>query len=274
MRIADMMAGDGHIFMKSEWGLLNDDWPCVSFTKKSVGDRLRAQFKPGRDALIYVGTTNPENTPDPNHRSRILSAVVIQPNQVLETQKLVPTAAWGAKVNRWGNRWPYAMAVLRAANISSDPLPDAHDVAPEAYRSFGAMQNRGGIVEAFGDERLEMMSLPVEEIELHFPPPVLEYLRMVQAIDPTNVAIDVRRVIAQMAVGIEERVRRGDELELRINPQRFAPNLSDLISMLTAKWATQRGTCMLCGGKFLLESNSMLRPSPRSHRQRQGGVLC
>lgn len=90
MQISEMMASEGRVFLKSEWAPINDYWPCVSFTKRSVGDRLRRDFVPGRDVLIYVGTTNPELTAQPEHRSRLLSAVVIEPNQILETRKIVP----------------------------------------------------------------------------------------------------------------------------------------------------------------------------------------
>lgn len=67
MKIHDMMQDQGRVFLKSEWGQIGDEWPCVSFTKKTVGDRLRAEFRPGRDILIYVGTTNAEFTEEPDH---------------------------------------------------------------------------------------------------------------------------------------------------------------------------------------------------------------
>ena len=63
------MAADGKVFLKSEWAPISDYWPCVSFTKRSVGARLRQEFAPGRDMLIYVGTTNAELTENPDHRS-------------------------------------------------------------------------------------------------------------------------------------------------------------------------------------------------------------
>ena len=62
MRVSDMMKPDGRVFLKSEWGQISDDWPCVSFTKQFVGDRLWRDFVPGRDVIIYVGTTNPATT--------------------------------------------------------------------------------------------------------------------------------------------------------------------------------------------------------------------
>ncbi|MBT3361588.1 MAG: hypothetical protein HN403_18345 [Rhodospirillales bacterium] len=178
MKVVDLMRPDGRVFLKSEWGPIGDEWPCVSFTKKSVGDRLRSDFRPGRDVLIYVGTTNAEMTKNPAHRARLLSAVVIQPNQVLETRKIVPRNIWENSVAQWGkDRWPHAMAVTRAAAMVDDPLPGAREIIPMAYRSFSEMANRGGVVEATGEERDAVLKLPVKEIELTLSEDVSGYQR-------------------------------------------------------------------------------------------------
>ena len=148
MRVSDTMKHDGRVFLKSEWGQISDEWPCLSFTKRSVGDRLRREFVAERDVLIYVGTTNSEMTRLPEHRSRLISAVVIEPNQVLETRKIVPPEVWEKSKAQWGDRWPHSMAVTEANNISGPPFPAAHDIIPNAYRSFEEFVNRGNIVEA------------------------------------------------------------------------------------------------------------------------------
>jgi hypothetical protein len=136
VKVHDIMAPDGKVFLKSEWGPIADRWPCVSFTKPAVGKQLRDEFRPGRDVLVYVGTTDGEMTENPQHRSRLLSAVVIEPNQVLETQKIVPQESWERSITRWGNRWPFSMAAVRAVNMLGPPFPPARDVIPSAYRSF------------------------------------------------------------------------------------------------------------------------------------------
>jgi hypothetical protein len=88
--VSDMMEPGGRVFLKSEFCPIGDQWPCFSFTKKPVGRRLQSEFRPGRDIVVYVGTTNPETTEDPDHRSRILSALSIEPNHILETRMIVP----------------------------------------------------------------------------------------------------------------------------------------------------------------------------------------
>ena len=263
LRIQDVMKPDGRVFLKSEWGPIGDDWPCVSFTKKSVGDRLRAEFRPGRDVLVYVGTSNAEMTQNPAHRGRLLSAVVIQPKQVLETRKIIPPDIWQNTMNFWGkDRWPYAMAVTRATNIVEKPLPHAHDIIPLAYRSFSELANRGNVVEALDSERAAIMEIEVEEIELHLSEDVQHHLEMMEAISP-DLEKTIRQEVSRMAMGIQARVSSGGEASVKINPQRNAPNISDLVLLLTDKWKQQSGQCGLCGGNLALKGgNPMLQPSP------------
>lgn len=261
MQVRDLMQPDGRVFLKSEWGPISDRWPCVSFTKKSVGDHLRAEFRPGRDVLIYVGTTSAETTEDPRHRGRLISAVVVQPNQVLETKKIVPPDAWRDAVARWGERWPLAMAVIRAADIIGDPLPHAHDVILDAYRSFSEFANRGRVVEAQGAERAAVMDLDIREIRLQLSEDVRRYLKMMQAVAP-DLGLAIKQEITRMALRIEERVSRSGLPSIRTNPARSAPNISDLVGVLTAKWKNQHGSCSLCGGHLVpMSTNSMLQPS-------------
>lgn len=133
--------------------------------------------------LIYVGTTNPETTEQPKHRSRLLSAVVIEPNQILETRKIVPAENWAASVEAQGDRWPYSMAVVHAADIVGPPYPHAHDVIPVAYRSLAEIANRGAVVEAVGVERDAVMSLQAHPLHLNLREGVVEYLRHSQVRD-------------------------------------------------------------------------------------------
>ncbi len=261
MLVADMMKPNGKIFLKSEWAQISDEWPCVSFTKPSVGQRLRAEFVPGRDVLIYVGTTSPEMTELPEHRSRLISAVVIEPNQVLETRKMVPPESWSNSYASWGDRWPHSMAVLKAANFIGPPFPEAREVIPTAYASFAKIANRGGIVEALGSERDAVLALRVEPITLNLRDDVKAYMQLRMSVS-REVEPAVRQEAFRMAQLIIDRVKRGGESSVKINPIRSAPNLSDLNALLIRKMGQQDGRCALCGGRLAIGStHSMLQPS-------------
>jgi len=273
MKVADLMQNDGRVFLKSEWGPINDEWPCVSFTKTSVGHRLRREFRPGRDVLVYVGTTNKETTEDPEHRGRLLSVVAVEPNQLLETRKLIPPAVWEEKLRRWGeDRWPHAMAVVRAAQFSGPPFPEARHVIPNAYRSFADMANRGNIVEAVDVERQAVMNLEVHPVELQLCAEAAAFLRMSAAFTLNS---DIRTELTRMAMLVMNRVARGLEPVVSVNPQRFAPLQSDLVDVLAAKWTLQQGTCALCGGRLVTPTeNRLLQASADRIRSDDGSYAA
>lgn len=79
-------------------------------------------------------------------------------------------------------------------------------------------------------------------------------------------AIEADPSIAQesyrMARLINERVNRGGEVGVKINPLRSAPSLSELHALLVRKWSEQAGRCALCGGVLTVGAkNTMLQPS-------------
>ena len=263
MQVAELMAADGAVFLKSEWAPISDEWPCVSFTKRFVGNRLRQEFVPGRDALVYVGTTDTKLTKDPDHRSRLLSAVVVQPNQVLETRKLVPPASWARAVEEHGDRWPHSLAVVRAASLIGPPYPSAREVIPEAYRSFASIQNRGTVVIAQGVERKAAMALHVNELHLNLTTDVRAYLALRASVG-ADVPLNVKQEIARMVALIQNRVNKGGEIGVERNPIRRAPAFAELSLLLAKKWQEQQaGRCGLCGGALVAGStNPMMRPSP------------
>lgn len=262
MLISDMMQPSGRVFLKSEWGPISDYWPCVSFTKPSVGTWLRKEFVPGRDVLVYVGTTNPAFTEDPDHQSRLISAVVMEPNQVLETKKIVPVESWNHAVERHGDRWPHALAAIRAADIVGPPYPHARQVMPRSYRSFADFANRGKVIEAHPDERDAIMTLEVRPLTLRLREGVAAYIGLRES---TNPAIEktIREEASRMTQLICDRVSKGGEQHLRVNPQRFAPPFAVLNALLLRKWLDeQRGKCALCGGPLdAATRNPMLKAS-------------
>jgi len=256
MLVGDMMQPDGRVFLKSEWAPIADRWPCVSYKRSNVGLKLRSEFQPGRDVLLYVGTTDPRHTEDPDHRSRLLSAVVVQPGQELETRKIIPPETWAASVALHGERWPFSVAVVRAAQLEGPPFPDARALIPEAYASLGEPRNFGSFVELVGEEREAARGLAAREVHLNLMPEVRAYIELRSTL---TTPLAVRQEALRMAQGIIDRVNRGGELATRRNPVRIAPSFGDLVPLLVRKWT---GTCALCGGPlFIGTDNPMLQAS-------------
>ena len=165
MLVSDMMKDEGNIFIKSEWNLFTQEWNCLSYTKESVGKYLRANFIVGRDILIYVGTSTNE-TENPDHRQRLLSAVIIEPKQVIGTRDILQPHVWEKSVQNYGaNRWAISMPVIRAANFIGPPYPSAHEIIPESYAQLGVQSNRGKVVKVNKVERDKIRDLSVEEMK-------------------------------------------------------------------------------------------------------------
>lgn len=262
MQVRDMMRADGRVFLKSEWGPISDYWPALSFSKMSVGQYLRANFQPGRDVLVYVGTTG-GMTRDPQHRSRLISAIVPEPQQVLETCRIIPAENWAMSIEEFGvDKWPHSLAVIRAADIVGPPYPFAYDVIPTAYSQFAVGSGRGGVVEAQADERNAVMGLSIDEIKLKLTPDVSAYLQF-RASVAVDLPISVKQEATRMASLIIDRVNKGGEPRVTINPQRTAPSFSELYALLTRLWQqTQGGQCALCGAPLLPNtSNRMMQAS-------------
>ncbi len=70
--LADLLKADSRIFLKSEWGPVSTRWPALSFSKRSVGDFLNQEYRPGRDLIVYAGTGNSERTREADFRKRLL----------------------------------------------------------------------------------------------------------------------------------------------------------------------------------------------------------
>lgn len=257
MLLSDVVAQDGRLWVKSEWGPADNTWPAVSFTKRTVGDFLRQNFRPRRDAIIYVGTSNPATTENPAHRQRLLSAVSIEPMQVLETRECVPIESWEFAQSQFRGRWFWSMPALDIWEIEGFPL--AHDVMPQTYRQLGVIANRGNIVEVDPNERNAIFQLPVHPVPFERP-------RKVAGFGPTrsflNLSDEIRREIGRMAAGILNRVAASGSEQTSTNPIRTM-NEPDLHLMLGRRWQEQNGLCFLCHGPLIPSTqNYLLQSSP------------
>ena len=180
---------------------------------------------------------------------------------MLETRKIVPSERYARAVERYGERWPHAVAALQAASVVGPPFPSARELAPSAYRSLGA-ENRGQIAEVIGTEREALMRVAIIPFELQLAPEVAAYVRLSRTAGhqvPRTIKVEATR----MADLIVARVRRGGELTTSRNPIRTAPQYSELYALLVRKWQDeQRGRCALCGGPLVASTaNAMLKAS-------------
>ena len=131
-----------------------------------------------------------------------------------------------------GERWPLSMPVLTAALMNGPPFPKAHNLIPNAYSSFGIVENRGGVIEATGAEREAVMALEVSMLELHLSPDVQAYINIRASVSETPKSI--RQEATRMANLIIARVNSGGDERVVKNALRTAPKADRELSARTA----------------------------------------
>jgi hypothetical protein len=145
--VGDPTTWDSRFFLKSEWGPISIQWPALSFSKRSVGDYLKAQYNPKQDFIVYAGTTDPKRTEDPEHRQRRLSLRITEPGEPIPTEQLVPWKSWQNALEKHNKNWPYSFGVKAAWNFCEPPW--AHTITPAAYSALGDPRYCGGVTEIF-----------------------------------------------------------------------------------------------------------------------------
>jgi hypothetical protein len=257
MILQNALQDGARIWFKSEWAPADDHWPAVSFSKRSVGDYLRQEFRPGRDAIIYVGTGKVATTEKPEHRQRLMSAINIEPQQLLETRDCVPGKSWEEAQRNFRGRWWWSMPALHIWQFEGFPL--AHDVAPATYSQLGIFRNFGNLVEGVGDEREAVLRLPVTVVAFERPRKAAGFSN---ARTLLNLPTEIRKDIGRMAEGILGRVAASGSERTSVNPTRMMSE-PDIHMMLGAKWERQKGMCFLCQGPLLPGTkNYLLQASP------------
>jgi hypothetical protein len=257
MRLRDLVKPDGKVFLKSEWAPASESWPAVSYSKRTVGEFLQREFQPGRDAIVYVGTSNPLTTEDPQHRQRLLSAVSVEPNQILETRECIPAESWERAQRDFRGRWFWSYPALSIFDIEG--FPSAYDVIPKSYRLLGLIVNRGNVVEIDPDERESILDVVLIPVSFVRPMGASKFTAQRTLL---NLSQEIRWEIGRIVSGILNRVAGGDSERTTVNPIRTREE-TNLHVMFGEKWAEQKGLCFLCNGPLLPgSSNFLLQCSP------------
>jgi hypothetical protein len=258
MRVRDLLQAESRVFLKSEWGPASDDWPAVSFSKRAVGRKIRGTYTPGRDYIIYVGTTNPANTPDPAHRSRLLSIVAIDHRHEYKTWQLIPKESWERAQQEHADRWLYAFTITSAWDINDLPL--ATNLVPRAYKQLGNPANFGSTVELEGAERSAIMDQAVTPVLLKKQPAAIQGDARARYLDADE---NLKREIYRMAALITQRAAASNTQASRWNPTREANPPYETQQLLYDKWEEQQGRCGLCQRPIQMPpATGLLQPSP------------
>ena len=255
LKLGQLLFADSRLFAKSEFGPVHDGWPALSFSSRKIAADFAADFRRDRDFVIYIGTTDPNATPNAEHRSRLLSAVTFEPRTPIDTRQIVSPQSWEETTSKWGVRWEWSFPVLDAYEFK--PFPDARAVLGKTYAQLGQISMLGRCVEVDLGERGALLDQLVFRKRLRIQS-AAQQASLLNSDDP-----DVRRALSSLALGIQQRIEQSEKERIGRSPVRAGPNLSDLIISLNAKWKEQGGVCALCGGPLIPNgANRLLQPSP------------
>jgi hypothetical protein len=258
MHLKDIVTESGKLFLKSEWGPASADWPAVSFSKQSVGRRMRGMYDPTRDFVLYVGTTKSMNTPDAAHRSRLLSLVAMDLRAEYRTRDLIPKESWALSQAQHGNRWMYAFAITSAWTIEG--FPHAHDFVPRTYEQLGTPANFGNFVQLNPDERRGINDLMLAPVSLKKQSAGLKAEARARLLDAPR---ELKQEVYRWASLIDQRAVASNTVSMRWNPVRAAHPRTETMEMLFQKWEEQKGHCGLCQRPIPMPAaKGLLQPSP------------
>ncbi len=258
--VRELASDKSRFFLKSEWGPISEYWPALSFSKRSVGDYLNAEYNPARDFIVYAGTSNAQRTEDPEHRKRLLSLLIVEPGEPIPTEDLVPWESWQDALKKHDKNWPYSFGVRAAWNFR-DP-PTAREIAPRAYRQLGARSNWGGVTEIVGDERDAMLDLQLHWVELPNRGVVNAKAAKRDKVRDIRENVPLSSALTRMEALIRGRLGPGRTV-WETKPARSLPPNTNLVFLLYDKLAEQNYLCALCGKPMRLDTmKKLLQVSP------------
>jgi hypothetical protein len=254
MKLRDIAKHDSRFFLKSEYGPLSESWPAMSFSLAHLKVWLNRHYRPGLDFIVYTATGGPE-TPEREHRSRLLSVLKIDLTRTYPTEKLVSKDSWEWAKKHYPGQWEWSFGVIEGWTI--DSLPLASDIVPHSYSKIGKYPHRGMVLELESGEREALLDLSISPVRLPKPSAMQDALTL-DALrkDPDRNAEAVR--IADL---IFNRVTASGTVQQHTAPIRTAP--SDLVLRVAEMLKETPLVCGLCGGLMLIRpANRLLQPSP------------
>jgi len=255
MELREIAKPDSKFFLKSVYGPVNKSWPAMSFTLPPLKSYLDQHYQPGYDFILLTGTAGQDTEPD--HRGRLLSALMIDLTKSYRTEEIVPPETWRLAQEKYPGQWEFSLGVVGAWSFI--PPPPSASVLPRSYPSMGQYPYRGSVREIEPEERELIMGLQITEESLPLQPAMRPAL--------TLQALRSNRGLNEEAVRIADlifhRVKASGSAQSRTAPERTALPPGDLVLMVAEKLRQQPLCCALCGGLMLLQpENKLLQPSP------------
>jgi hypothetical protein len=250
----ELLTESSKLFAKSEFAPASSSWPALSFSSDKIARDLQAVYRRGRDFVIYVGTSSSIDTPDPQHRQRLMSVVEAEPRVIVQTKQIVEPSAWSRAQMQYPGRWDVSLPLARAWDAVE--FPRAHEAMPATYSQFQNPGTRGHPIPVLQSDFEKLRGLKLETVEL------VKTARATAVLDLNVSDAELRKELSRLTNGILRDIERALKERGGINPLRTGGNYSDVYALLLRAWNDQNGVCRLCGMPLpLTATNKLLRMS-------------
>jgi hypothetical protein len=253
--LKELIGATSRLYAKSEWAPASTEWPALSFSRRAVANAFSGIYTRGTDFVISVGTSNPKDTQNPEHRQRLLSIVDVEPKIIISTADLVDPEAWRRAQQGHPARWSLSMPIVRA--WSFDGFPDARQYMTATYQKFANPTTRGRPIPVEDADHETLLRLAITPTEI--PPRIEEQLQ--KTIIPADKLLN--REIVRVIDNIMNATARSHVVHVGFYPDRRSLSYTDLLQLIQGRWYAQTGCCNLCGCPIELGGkNPLLKMSP------------
>lgn len=254
IKIGQISKPQSNFYLKSEYAPISETWPILAYSSLQVKHKVQRYYQPINDFILTVGTSTKE-TEDPEHRSRLLSLVVVDKTKVFPTKACVSPKEWTWADTKHPGQWENAFKIIRAWSVVG--LPRAADIVGASYSKMGHSVNRGNILQISESEKQELLNINIAPLPL----PLLsiddESVKRQELISDRAINQEAMRIAGL----VYNRVACSGMLVQHRAPERTAP--VDFVLKVAEMLKVAPLECQLCQGPMEIGGkNPLLKPSP------------
>ncbi len=130
---------DSRIYVKSDFAPVSADWPGVSFSGAGIANRLAEEFNSESDFLITVGTMDPENTTEPEHRGACLSVMRLSDQGPIPSALLIAAEQLARYQSSGQERFQFSLEPAEVWSVRD--FVSAKLLFPATYKTIGLFRD-------------------------------------------------------------------------------------------------------------------------------------
>jgi hypothetical protein len=253
----EILAPGAKIWARPTWGPIDPKERVCGFGKEQVARRLESEGQYDQDMILNIGVGTPRRDLPKALTGRLLDVATFVP-KVMRSQDIIGPELYRRWIEERGRSeaWPWGLPVVRAWQISLQPLAD--EVLPGLRQARFIYQHPEQMTTRLSAEEIAQISdLQVEPVEFE-----------VSIADESGLAAQtqatdrVRHWATQLAATVAQRCQGSRAGYVILRPD-FETNETDLYLLFNKLILDQGERCRLCGGllDFSEPPNRLAQPS-------------